>query len=421
MFCSLPLHTLPIGAKLASSIYDERQTKLLAAGIEITEQLLDTLARRNVASVVVGEQDLARVLAFKPQGRARTAAPDRPGLRLDPPSDICRALDARSATIHPRHLAPSVHAYSKRLRPTPHAGYDRDCLNFLADQREYHVGRVGEVATACAQGDSSRIPQACEVFQESLKAAAHDFDAYACLGAHPSATPYPTRHSLHTAMIAAAVGTALGLDEPALVELGFGCLLHDIGMLTVDRMTFDARKVLDAEDFSAIAVHPFRTIELLARNLHLVPLAAQLVVFQLHERANGTGYPRGRTLTETHPLARIAAVADAYTAMVTSRPHRRGMMPYFAMEKLVKDVAVGRFDPLAVRGLLQAIGLFPVGSYVELREGYVGRVIRTNAADYTRPMIELWRNARPHGRPSIVDLSHEPALTIVRPLTTLER
>ena len=133
-------------AKLASSIYDERQTKLLAAGIEITEHLLDTLARRNVASVVVGEQDLARVLAFKPQGRARTASPDRPGLRLDPPSDICRAVDAHSATIHPRRLAPSVHAYSKRLRPTPHAGYDRDCLNFLADQREYHVGRVGELA-----------------------------------------------------------------------------------------------------------------------------------------------------------------------------------------------------------------------------------------------------------------------------------
>lgn len=421
MFCSLPLHTLPVGAKLASSIYDERRTKLLAAGIEITEHLLDTLARRNVASVVVGEQDLARVLAFKPQGRARTAAPDRPGLRLDPPSDICRALDARSSAIHPRHLAPSVHAYSKRLRPTPHAGYDRDCQNFLADQREYHVGRVGEVAAACAQGDSSRIPQAVEVFQESLKAAAQDFDAYACLGAHPTAKPYPTRHSLHTAMIAAAVGTALGLDEPTLVELGFGCLLHDIGMLTVDRMTFEARKVLDADDFTAIAVHPFRTIELLARNLHLVPLAAQLVVLQLHERADGSGYPRGRTLTETHPLARIAAVADAYTAMVTSRPHRHGMMPYFAMEKLVKDVAVGRFDPLAVRGLLQAIGLFPVGSYVELRDGFVGRVIRTNAADYTRPMIELWREGRTRNRPSIVDLSHEPALTIVRPLTTLER
>ena len=124
-----------------------------------------------------------------------------------------------------------------------------------------------------------------------------------------------------------------------------------------------------------------------------------MVAYQMHERANGSGYPRGRTIEQTHPLARIAAVADSFTALVSARPHRAGMLPYFAVEKLVRDTAKGLFDPQAVRGLLQAVSLFPIGSYVELNDGYVGRVIRSNAFDYTKPIVEAWKRGRTSLRP----------------------
>ena len=421
MFATLPLQHLPIGAKLGASIFDERQTKLLGAGIEITEHLLETLSRRNVASVIVGEQDLARVMAYKPQGKARTTAADRQGIQVNPESDVCRQLDRIGIGIGVARIESSANPFSERIRPARHESYDRDCLNFLADQRERHVAQVNEVAEACASGDSSGVGMLHDVLQSSLEESTEDFDAFACLGGNPFAKPYPTRHSVHTSMVATSIGTALGLDEKQLLDLGIGCLIHDIGMLTIDRMTLQARKVLDAVEFSEIIKHPFKTFDLIEAHIDQIPAAARMVAYQMHERADGSGYPRGRTLEQTHPLARIAAVADAYTALVSSRPHRHGMLPYYAMEKLIKDVAAGLYDPVAVRGLLQALGLFPVGSYVELKSGLVGRVIRASTGDYSRPLIEVWKAGSVRGAPAIVDLARESNLGIVRPLTTLER
>ncbi len=77
MFCNVPPTHASRWCALGSSIYDERQTKLLAAGMEITEQLLATLTRRNVESVVVSQLDLGRILAFQPQGKARHILGDR--------------------------------------------------------------------------------------------------------------------------------------------------------------------------------------------------------------------------------------------------------------------------------------------------------------------------------------------------------
>jgi HD-GYP domain-containing protein (c-di-GMP phosphodiesterase class II) len=173
--------------------------------------------------------------------------------------------------------------------------------------------------------------------------------------------------------------------------------------------------VLDAGEFVEIAKHPFITFDILEANLDAVPSAARMVAYQMHERADGSGYPRGRTLEQTHPLARLASVIDAYTALVAPRPHRPGMLPYFAMEKVVKDVGQGIYDPQVVRGLLRTIGLFPLGSYVELSDGSVGRVIRANE-NYTRPVIERWQAGNLSAPPTVVDLMFETEISVRRPV-----
>lgn len=419
MPAALPLHNLPIGARLASAVFDARQTKLLAAGAEITEQLLETLARRNVPSVIVGDQDLPRVYAYKPQGKARTTTADRRGRVFKPQSDVCLDLDTRRPPVD--KITPAGDPFSARFAPAGAAPYDRDCLNYLAEERERHVDQVVDFSDACARGDASGIDLLGGVLQESLEAAIVDVDAYACLGANPFSKPYPTRHSVHTAMVAVMIGARLGLDQKSLHELGIGCLVHDLGMLAVDRMAIGARKLLDDSEFAEIYKHPFRTLEMIESHVDQIPLGARMVAYQMHERADGSGYPRGRTLREIHPLARIAAVADSFTALVSARPHRHGMLGYFAMEKLLKDAAAGRLDAVAVRGLVHSLGLFPVGSYVELSPQLVGRVIRAGRTDFTRPVLEVWKVGNVRARAAIVDLAHEPKLAVTRPLSTLER
>lgn len=414
MFCNVPLSTLPLGARLGSSIYDERQTKLLAAGMEITDQLLATLTRRNIDSVVVSQLDLGRILAFQPQGKARSILSDRVVGRTPVENDVCRELDRELAFGPLPKLTTAQNPFSAKLHSNDGTAYNSDLTNYLAERRELHVQRLHTLVEACAKGNAANLELTCDVVRESLNDAVEDVDVYACLGANPYMLPYPSRHVIHTAMVAAAIGIKLGLDERQLHELGIGCLIHDLGMISIDRMTVGAKKVLEANEFAEIAKHPIRTFDLIEKQIDVIPVASRMVAYQMHERCDGSGYPRGKTKDQIHPLARIAAVADSFTALVSARPHRAGMVPYFAVEKLLKDTSRGLYDSQVVRALLQAVGLFPVGSYVHLSNGAIGRVLRSNLQEYTKPLIEMWPAGRTAAAPTVIDLAQQDQITIER-------
>ena len=90
------------------------------------------------------------------------------------------------------------------------------------------------------------------------------------------------------------------------------------------------------------------------------------------------------------------------------------------MAKIIHDVKEGLYDARVVRALLKTASLFPIGSYVAISDGRVGRVIYANGDCYDRPTVELWRPGSMHRDPLIVDLASEPGLRIVRPLTRLD-
>lgn len=421
MFAEIPLTALPIGAMLASPLHDQGQTKLLAAGIEITEQLLVTLRRRNVNSVFISKEDLARINAFCPQGVARTTLPGRPNVRTPFINDVSRDLDRQVLATLNGPLVSSADPFARRLARHGATPYDRDYLQFLAEQHERCIRHLNGLTSAVTHGESGDVRLVGGIVGNTLDQAAEDLDAFVCLGANPFGLPYPGRHSTHVAMLAMAIGASMGLDEQLLVELGTGCWIHDIGMAVVDPRVLEANRVLNPGEFGEITKHPIKTFELIEANIDCVPAASRMVAYQMHERCDGSGYPRGRTLAQTHPLARIAAVADAFAALVAPRPHREGMQPYYAMEKMLKDTKQGLFDPKATRGLLETVSLFPIGSFVAMNKSdYVGRIIRSNGPNFNQPVVEVWRSSNLGAQPAIVDLRQEDQLQIARPLAALQ-
>jgi HD-GYP domain-containing protein (c-di-GMP phosphodiesterase class II) len=147
----------------------------------------------------------------------------------------------------------------------------------------------------------------------------------------------------------------------------------------------NATRPLSEIEFLEIQKHPIRTANILQKTPS-IPDIVTLVAYQSHERPDGSGYPRGRDKKSIHAFARILLVADSYTAMTSARPHRRPMMPYAAMETLIRQAQQWRVDPPVVRNLLHVLGLFPIGSYVVLSDGSVAKVIRSNGEDFTRPV-----------------------------------
>jgi len=342
--------------------------------------------------------------------------PGRSGIRCELETSLSRQFDAEIDRGTSLRLPPQGEPFADRVRDHGDRLYDKDVMNRLALVVNRSSKQLAEVFATLKMGGQAGMHVVESISQDGLFRAAEDIDLFVYLGITPSSDCYPSRHSLRVAMLATAMGANMGWDERSLLDLAIGCLLHDVGMLGVDSSVYDTKRILSLADFTQIAKHPVLAIESLGQYADQLPLASRMVAYQIHERPNGSGYPRGWKADQIHDLAKLASVADVYVAMVSPRPHRPGIVPYHALKKILHDTKTGLFDSEVVRALLKAVSLFPIGSYVALSDGRVGKVIRARGIDYDQPIVEAWTRDEPTASRAIVDLSQQDDVRITSTL-----
>lgn len=315
-------------------------------------------------------------------------------------------------------VVPSDAPFSARFAPQGATRYEREKMDHFLDHHQRSAEQVGELLKQLGEGQTVATAALQKISHDTLLQAAEDLDLFVCMGINPVSRDSVSTHSMNVATLAIALGATLGLNEQSLCDLGIGCLVHDAGMLHVDQTLYKSERVLDPTEFVEIAKHSMIATDLLYERMEQVPLGVRMIVYQMHERCDGSGYPRGITGDRIHPLSKISAVADAYVALVSQRPHRPAMLPYYAMTRMLEDVRAGLFDSSVVRGLLNTISLFPIGSFVELETGQVAKIIRANGTAYDRPIAETWYRDRLKAAPQVVDLSEE-GVRVVKALTSL--
>lgn len=174
--------------------------------------------------------------------------------------------------------------------------------------------------------------------------------------------PYTRGHSERMRTYAVAVAQALGLSEREVEEVGYGAILHDIGKIAIPTEILHKPARLTSEEMQAMRQHP-----VVGQNIigELDVLAGvQILVRHHHERYDGQrqepamGYPDGLKGEEIPLGARIIAVVDAYDAMTTDRPYRRGMPHEHAVAELSRH-AGSQFDPQVVDAFISVLESIP--------------------------------------------------------------
>lgn len=416
--CRLPLPIRPIPKADAGQSW-----VCIRCGTKHHGVLLDNVPREIAGNVRPADPRQTAVKKAQqehaPQGVASSALSSRSRVRCTQETPASREVDSAVASAANLSTQPVGPAFLSRVESHAAESYDPVAMERFNQHYDDSLQQVESLVHLLEQGKSIDVTAPEAITRDALLKATQDLDLFVRMGINPPAGEYPGRHSLHVAMLAASVGANLGWDEKTLTELGVGCLLHDFGMLRVPETCYKTSRVLDDSQFREVILHPLHTFDLLADNLSRVPLASRMVAFQIHERCDGSGYPRNRTAEMIHEAAKVAAVADVYVALVSPRPHRPALMPYYAMEHLLYEVKNGAFDGKAVRALLKTISLFPIGSYLALNDGRVGRVIRANGEHFGRPIIEAWREDQLDLEPVVVDLAQEAEATIRGPLPRL--
>ncbi len=188
-------------------------------------------------------------------------------------------------------------------------------------------------------------------------------------------------------ILSAIMGTVLKLASHRLIQLATGALLHDIGMVKIPRSILTKPEKLTADEMNQIRTHPLHSYRIISKEMKY-PEEIGIIALQHHERWDGQGYPRKLRGEDINLAARIVAVADSYIAMINDRPHRDSMIGYSAMKAILNDN--GRaFDPRILKVFIESMGIYPIGSIVQLNNSAIGRVVQIHADAPLRPSVEL--------------------------------
>src|SRR3981189_352071 len=156
-------------------------------------------------------------------------------------------------------------------------------------------------------------------------------------------------HSTRLAEWGMRVGQGLGLEEAELQNLEVAALLHDIGKVGIPDAILRKPERLDAEEYALMKRHS----EYGWAVLRMLPgfERAALDILHHHESFDGKGYPAGLKGSEIPVVSRIVCVIDAFDAMVSSRPYRKGL-PYEEAVRRLNEASGTQFDPVVVKSFL---------------------------------------------------------------------
>lgn len=227
---------------------------------------------------------------------------------------------------------------------------------------------------------------------------------------------YTALHSLRVCILALTFGRHLELPPDHLNVLGIGALLHDIGKLKVPNEILNKPARLTDKEFGIMKTHVPHGVAIL-ESTPGIPAAAIEVARRHHERYSGAGYINGYSGDQIGLFGMIGAIVDSYDAISSDRAYHTGLSAYDALARLYQGRNTD-FHTGLVEQFIQCMGIYPIGSIVEMRSGNVGVAISINRTRRLRPQVALVLDTdkKPYTRTTVVDLFHAPLDASGKPL-----
>jgi len=388
-YTQIPLAQLRKNAILPAAIFDgqNQSVLLLNQGIRLTEENLETLQRRGIRQIAIDSRH-AGAISGGP-ARLRTAPPSRP-----------------QEPEQKRNLSHRLHRPQTR-------NFDSKLVALLQQKHEEHERGLQLFLSSIGASQAVRGDTIKRVATESIEHMLADIDLFVKTTIEGEHDGELGKHCLRVAKLAMSMATVLEHKEDEVRQIGLGCMLCRVGIDSHTMELMNQSRPLTPLELLELRKHPGRTWDTLERISDL-PVGARQVAWQINERWNGTGYPRGRAQKQIHTLARIASVADVYIALTSERPHRPAYSPHEALKTIIRATEGGQFEPRSVRGLLQTVSLFPLGSCVELSNGTLAMPLRNHPTQYDRPLVKVVCDLAGNRLPEqFIDLSETTDLRVV--------
>ena len=271
--------------------------------------------------------------------------------------------------------------------------YERVQAQIKNSFRDIRIGRALK---------SSEVRNSVEIITQSI---IRNPDAMMLMTNLKAMDDYLVVHSLNVCILSLIFARFLGYDEEQMLDLGMGALLHDIGEIRLPKELINKPAELNAEEHATVQMHTEYGASILDQNAG-IPKAAIDIALHHHERVDRSGYPGKLGGQEISTNAKLVGIVDVYDSLTSTTPYRSYISSTDALKSMY-DWRGTLFDSTLVEKFIQCIGIYPVGSTLELNSGEIGIVISASPDNRLYPKMLLVKDEsnKFYDPPQIINLS----------------
>ena len=387
------------------------ETPFLVKGFEIRDEkdlkLLRNLCKHVYVDATQGSVSKDKVMEARRRAERYAQSLATPATRLEHakrPSPQRRLFDALTRLDRTGTLAGFFQAkYYRNVIPTrleaPKATLAYDTASAV----------LSDALEQFEQGRGLDTPRLKVVIGPLIDSILRNQDAMAwlvCLRKRQATGPH---RSIGSAVWAVILARHLGFERAGLETVALGGMLLDLGNAKLPGDVLTKEGLLDDVERMIVKKHVAVGLDLVKKTLGLNADVLAMIQHH-HERHDGSGYPKKLAGADIPVFGRIAGLIDCFDAMTTKRPYAPAKSAYDAVRELNSLSGTG-FQRELVEQFVQAVGMFPTGSLVELNTNEVALVIEQNRVQRLRPKLMLLLNAdkTPVSRHALLDLKAKPA------------
>lgn len=285
-------------------------------------------------------------------------------------------------------------AISLRERTKPEEGESAVFLEVSKAKRIFNESKEIQkrVFQDALTGREIDLQPVLETTDKTIDAIFKNPDALACIINIRKKDEYLLEHSVSVSILITIFARFLNVDRQIIHQLAVGAFLHDVGKIMISDDILNKPGKLTPEEFDVMKTHVNHSINIIENTAGISELSLE-VAAQHHEKLDGSGYPFKLPGDDISMYGRMITICDIFDALTAHRAYKDGYSQVKAFSILRHLAKENHLDSALVDQFIKCMGVYPVGSLVELGSNKIAIVETRNQDDPIRPKVRSFYNA----------------------------
>jgi len=355
MIIEIKITELGLGDYIVDIVKQQGNYSLTSAGHVKNEQIIDALTKKGVQTLLI---DTSKRLSNSPAKQANDSHTE----------------NEESAS----HNVPVILEINKAKK-------------LFSESKEIQK-RIFEDAQ---NGRELNLAPVVEVTNKTIDTIFKNPDALACIINIRNKDEYLLEHSVSVSVLMAIFSRFLKIDKAIVHQLSVGAFLHDVGKIMIPERVLNKPGKLTDTEFKVMKSHVNHSIEIIKNTPDISELSLEVAALH-HEKLDGNGYPYQLPADKISTYGRMITICDIFDALTANRCYKDGYSHVKAFSILRSLAEKNHLEQRLVDLFIKCMGVYPVGSLVELNSNKLAIVESRNPDDPIRPKVRSFYNAEMH-------------------------